>query len=128
MSKRKPYQREVSSKWWLAQAFYSKYMLREGSSIFITLYSLILGWGVFRLSQGEAAFNAWMNSLQHPSAIIFHFIALLFAIYHSFTWFSLAPKAMDIWLKGKPLEDKLIVSGHYIAFIIVSVFCLVVIL
>jgi len=128
MSKRKPYQRKMNNNWWLKDVFYSKYMVREGSSLLITLYSLILAWGVLRLSQGETAFNAWLSALQHPISILLHFFILLIALYHTITWFSLAPKAVDISIKGKPINSKLIVTGHYIAFAIVTLFCLAIIL
>ncbi|PKF61234.1 fumarate reductase subunit C [Psychromonas sp. psych-6C06] len=127
MSKRKPYTRELPTDWWMKQLFYTKYMLREGSSVLITIYSLILAWGLLRLTQGEAAFNGWIESLQNPIAIVFHIIALAFALYHTITWFSLAPKAVDLWIKGKRLDDKVIVSAHYAAFIIISVLCLLII-
>lgn len=127
MSKRKPYERELPTDWWLKNAFYTKYLIREGSSIFITLYSLILAWGVFRLSQGEAAFDAWMAALQHPFSIILHLIALALALYHTVTWFSLAPKALALWIKGKRLQNKFIIAGHYGAFVIVTIFCLIII-
>ena len=127
MSKRKPYTRELPNDWWMKQLFYTKYMIREGSSVFITLYSLILAWGVLRLSQGEVAFNTWMQALQNPFAIILHLMALALALYHTITWFSLAPKAVDLWIKGKRLDDKVIVSGHYAAFIVVTIFCLLII-
>ena len=128
MSKRKPYTRELPIDWWMKQLFYTKYMIREGSSVLITIYSLILAWGLLRLSQGEVAFNAWMTSLQSPLAVVVHVIALSLALYHTITWFSLAPKAVDLWVKGKRLDDKLIVSGHYAAFIAATVFCLLVIM
>lgn len=127
MSKRKPYTRELPTDWWMKQLFYTKYMLREGSSVLISIYSLILAWGVLRLSQGEMAFNGWLEALQSPFAIILHLIALVFALYHTITWFSLAPKAVDLWVKGKRLDDKVIIAGHYAAFIITTVFCLLII-
>lgn len=127
MSKRKPYERPLPTGWWLKEAFYTKYMIREGSSILITLYSLILAWGVFRLSQGEAAFDAWMAALQNPFSIIVHLIAFAWALYHTITWFSLAPKAIALWVKGKRLQDKVIIAGHYGAFLAVAVFCLIII-
>lgn len=127
MSKRNPYIREVPKDWWIKQLFYTKYMIREGTSLFITLYSLILAWGVFRLSQGEAAFNSWLEALQNPIAIILHLIMLFFALYHTITWFSLAPKAADLWIKGKKVDDKVIVSAHYAAFAVLSLFCLLII-
>lgn len=127
MTKRKPYERPLPMDWWLKNAFYTKYMIREGSSILITLYSLTLAWGVFRLSQGEAAFDAWMAALQNPFSIILHLIALALALYHTITWFSLAPKAMALWIKGKRLQDKVIIAGHYGVFVAVTIFCLIII-
>lgn len=127
MSKRKPYHRELTNDWWMKQLFYTKYMIREGTSLFITLYSLILAWGVFRLSQGEVAFNSWLEALHNPFAIILHLLMLILALYHTITWFALAPKAADLWIKGKKLDDKIIVLAHYVAFALVTLFCLVII-
>jgi len=127
MSKRKPYTQELPKDWWMKQRFYTKYMIREGSSLFITLYSLILAWGVFRLSQGESAFNGWLEALHSPLAIMLHLIMLLLALYHTITWFSLAPKAVDLWIKGKKLDDKVIVTAHYATFAVVTIFCLLII-
>lgn len=127
MSKRKPYTRKLPIDWWMKQAFYTKYMIREGTSLLITLYSLILVWGLLRLSQGEVAFNGWLDALQNPFAIILHVIMLIFALYHTITWFSLAPKAADLWMKGKKIEDKVIVAAHYGAFAVLTVFCLLII-
>jgi fumarate reductase subunit C len=124
-SKRKPYTRKLPLNWWLKQIFYTKYMIREGTSIWITLYSLILAWGVFRLSQGEVAFNGWLEALQSPVAIVLHLLMLIFALFHTITWFSLAPKAADLWIKGRKLEDKIIIAAHYVAFVVVTIFCLV---
>jgi len=128
MSKRKPYVRKPSSNWWLKKTFYTKYMLRESTSIWITVYSVVLAWGVFRLSQGEAAFNGWLDALQSPFSIVFHLIVLVFALYHTKTWFSLVPRAADLWFKGKKLEERLIVMGLYSVFSVVSLLCLIVVI
>ncbi|MCG6201740.1 fumarate reductase subunit C [Psychromonas antarctica] len=127
MSKRNPYIRKLPMDWWMKQLFYTKYMIREGSSVFVTLYSLILAWGVFRLSQGEVAFNGWLDALQSPFAILLHIIMLILALYHTITWFSLAPKAADLWVKGKKLDEKVIIAAHYCTFVVVTVFCLLII-
>ena len=127
MSKRKPYTREIETTWWLKSKFYTMYMLREGSSIFITFYSLVLTWGLLCLSRSEASFNSWLDTLQNPFFIILHLIVLVFALYHSITWFALAPKAIALWVKGKRLEDNVIVATHYAAFAVISVLCLLII-
>lgn len=127
MSKRKPYVNKPPYDWWLKKTFYTEYMIREGTSLWVTLYSLILAWGVLRLSQGEAAFNGWLAALESPWAIILHVLMLGFALYHTITWFSLAPKAADLWVQDKKVEDKIIVAGHYGAFAAVSIFCLIIV-
>ena len=128
MSKRKPYTRALPIDWWLKQIFYTKYMIREGSSVLVTVYGLVLAWGVLRLSQGEVAFNAWMESLQSPLALIFHFLALVLALYHTITWFSLSPKLVDIQIGGKQADEKLIMTVEYIAFALATAVCFIVVL
>ena len=54
-SKRKPYVRPVEKGWWLKNNFYIHYMLREGTSVFVSIYAVILLVGLLRLSQGAAA-------------------------------------------------------------------------
>ena len=62
-SKRKPYVREMKKDWWLKNAFYTGYMIREGTSIFVSIYAVVLMWGLMRLVQGQEAFNGWLESL-----------------------------------------------------------------
>jgi fumarate reductase subunit C len=76
-SKRKPYVREMKKDWWLKNAFYTGYMIREGTSIFVSIYAVVLMWGLMRLVQGQEAFNGWLESLQSPIAILFHVVALV---------------------------------------------------
>ena len=46
-----------------------RYMRREMTSVFLIAYALVLLFGLWRLSQGEAAFEAWRASLGHPLAL-----------------------------------------------------------
>ncbi|MCK5817756.1 MAG: fumarate reductase subunit C [Psychromonas sp.] len=128
MSKRKPYIRDLPVDWWMKQLFYTKYMIREGSSVLVTIYALVLAWGLFRLSQGEVAFNAWLGSLQSPLAIIFHLCAFILALYHTITWFSLSPKLVDIQVGGKGLDERIIIAVEYIVFAIATVICFLVVI
>jgi hypothetical protein len=49
--------------WWLKNAFSTGYMIREGTSIFVSIYAVVLMWGLMRLVQGQEAFNGWLESL-----------------------------------------------------------------
>jgi len=44
--------------WWRRNPYFVRYMIREGSSVFLAIYALILLVGLWRLSQGQAAWDA----------------------------------------------------------------------
>ena len=121
MSKRKPYVKPMTRTWFLHNPFYIWYMLREGTSLFVGLYSLVLLWGLACLVKGEMAWNAWLSAMEHPAYLVFHAIALVACLYHAITWFSLAPKAMHLQQGDQKLPDTPIVIGHYVVFVIATV-------
>ena len=116
-SKRKPYVREMKKDWWLKSSFYTSYMIREGTSIFVSIYAVVLMWGLMRLVQGQEAFNGWLESLQSPIAILFH----------AKTWFALAPKAMRIFRGEDLVPEKPIVLVQYVALAVVSLLVLIIV-
>jgi fumarate reductase subunit C len=72
------------------------------------------------LSQGPAAYGAFLNALQNPFAVMFHSLALAFALFHSVTWFGLTPKAMPLRLGGQPVPGTAIIMAHYVVWFVVS--------
>jgi fumarate reductase subunit C len=103
--------------WWLRNAFYRWYMLRELSCVFLTAYALLLLVGLYRLMQGAEAFAAWQAALARPGSLLFHAVALVLVIYHSWTWFKIMPKT----LPRIPLPDWAVVTGGVTAVVLVSV-------
>ena len=51
-------------------------------------------WGLKQLSEGPAAWAAFLELLKSPASIVFQLLTLAFATYHSITWFNLTPKAL----------------------------------
>lgn len=125
-SKRKPYVRKVQKTWWLKNVFYTQYMLREGTSIFVGAYVVTLMCGLLRLSQGADAFNAWVSALHSPMAIFFHLLALVSCLFHAKTWFSLAPKAIRVFKGEELLPEKPIIFAQWIGLAVVSVIVLLI--
>ncbi len=125
-SKRKPYIRPVEKGWWLKNNFFIHYMLREGTSLFVSTYAVILLVGLLRLSQGAIAFQGWLDALTHPLAILFHLVVLAACLFHAKTWFALAPKAMRVMYGEEPIPDRPIVLAQYIALGVVSLVVLIV--
>ena len=118
---RRPYTRSVSTTWWwLARPRYIRYMAREVSCIFIAAYTTVIVVGLVRLSQGAAAWDAFLEALQTPVSVAFHVLALAFALYHTATWFKLTPKAMPIQLGEAQLPGGVIVGAHYAGWAVVS--------
>lgn len=119
---RRPYIRQHSKTgWWLRQPRYIRYMAREMSALFIGIYVLILVAGLHRLSQGRAEYEAFLESAQGPVGSIFAIVALAFAIYHTYSWFEVTPKAMPLMLGKKKVPGVIIVTVHWAGFVVVSV-------
>ena len=116
-----PYLRPRDRFWYLRHPVYRKYMLREATSLFIGLWTLNILLGLLRLSQGENAWNQWLDWQSTWFMIAFSLFSFLMAMIHTVTWFSVAPKAMPKYLAGKKIEPRQVVSAHWILFSLVSV-------
>jgi fumarate reductase subunit C len=52
-------------------------------------------------------------------------VCLVFATYHSVTWFAVTPKALPLMVRGQPVSAKTIIRMHYAAWIAVSLVVLI---
>jgi fumarate reductase subunit C len=107
--------------WWRRNPYFLRYMLREASALFLAGYALVLLLGLYRLWQGEAAYAAWRQWLGTPASIGLHALALLFALYHSLTWFQVMPKTAP----PLPLPPRLISAAGIAAMLLLSAALLV---
>jgi fumarate reductase subunit C len=108
--------------WWRRNPYFVRYMIREGSSVFLAIYTIILMVGLYRLTQGQAAWEGWLAAMTRPISLLFHWLALLTVGYHAYTWWKVAPKtAPDLRLRGKPLPELVITGGGWAATIGTSV-------
>lgn len=118
---RKPFVRDVPKMGWvLRHPRYLRYMAREFSCLFIGAYTLVLVLGLKRLSDGPAAYEAFLEALASPLSVIFHLVALAFAAYHSVTWFNLTPKALPLQFGERLVPGSVIAGVHYAGWILVS--------
>jgi succinate dehydrogenase subunit C len=117
---RKPYLREITSEWIFRHPRYLRYMAREFSCLFIGGWTLMLVWGLKKLAEGPAAWAAFLEYLESPASIVFHFVALGFALYHSVTWFNLTPKALPLQMGETFVPDGVIAGAHFAGWAVVS--------
>ena len=116
----KPYVRPMPATWWLKRTPYLLFMLRELTSVFVAAYVVIFLVMIRRLSEGQAAYEAFLASLKSPLAISFHIVALAFALFHTITWFHLTPKAMAVRIGEERVKPALIIAPNYVAWVLVS--------
>src|SRR5207247_11008734 len=79
--------RRLSYRWWTANRHYTMYMVREWTSLFVALYSLLFIYGLSLWATGSRA--DFLNFLKNPAITGFSLIAFVFTMYHAATWFYL---------------------------------------
>src|SRR5262249_39337466 len=118
--KGKEYLRPTSANWWMQKRSYTQFMLRELTAVFVAGYALFLLVLLYRVHQGLVAFTAFAVGLVSPVSIVLHVVALAMALYHTFTWFNLTPKAMVVWRGEEKVNPMLIAGVNYVAWAVVS--------
>ncbi len=110
----------MSATWWLSTRNYFLFMLREVSALFVALFVVSYLVGLYRLSQGEAEYTAYLESLQTPFACVSFLVILAFALYHTATWFSLTPIVMVVRLGSRVIPPRLILLTNYLVWLVLS--------
>ena len=116
MSARRPYVRPMTG-WWKRDPYFMRYMWREATALGVAVYSVILAVGLMRLSQGEAAWNAWVAALKSPLSIALHAVLLVCMVIHAKSWFEIMPKTMPyLHVSGKRVAGSTITrAGWWVA-------------
>jgi fumarate reductase subunit C len=115
------YRARVPIFWWVHKWTYARFILRELTSVFVALYALVLLFHIRALAQGPEAYASFVVWLKTPGALAMHVIAFVFVVFHSITWFNLAPKALVLHLGKKRVPDAAIAALNYVAWGVVSV-------
>ena len=114
------YRRRVSVWWWLENWSYAGFVIRELTSVFVALFAVVTLWQLRSLAQGPAAYARFLARLGSPAFVALHVVGFAFVVFHSITWFNLAPKAMVVRLQGKRVPDLVIAGANYAAWLFLS--------
>jgi len=114
------YRARVSTYWWSRRWAYLKFILRELSSIFVAYFVVLTLLQIRALTQGPDAYARFQERLKAPVLVALNALAFFFVLFHAVTWFNLAPKAMDMRMRGKRVPDLLIVLPNYVAWLAIS--------
>lgn len=114
------YRKRVSTYWWIGQRQYTKFILRELSSVAVALFVIITLLLLRALRAGPEAYARYMHRLAAPWMVAFSLIAFCFVLLHTITWFNLAPRAMAVRVRGKRVPEFLIAAPNYAVWIVAS--------
>jgi len=116
------FRKRVSTWWWLGEWHYLKFILRELSSIAVAWFVVLTLFQLRALLHGAEAYARFTLRLQSPLMIALNAIAFCFVLFHTITWFNLAPRAMPVRMGGKRVPEFLVAAPNYALWVVVSVF------
>ena len=114
------YRQPVSVWWWLESWRFTKFVLRELTSVAVGFFALELLLEIRSIAHGERAYQHFLTRLENPLLVALNLLAFVFVVYHSLTWFNLTPKAMPVRMRGRRMPDALVAGANYAAWAVIS--------
>ena len=96
------YRRAVPATWWTRKGHYFWYVVREFTSLPLAIWLLWLLLDLYEKS-----------IVLHQAFIVFSIVCLPFALYHSFTFLSLAGSIIHLKLFDRPVSARLVVLSQF---------------
>lgn len=106
--------------WWLESWRYTRFVVRELTSVCVAWTALVLMAYVGAAGLGAEALATFVSWMGAPWLVAWHVVVLAGLVYHSVSWFSLAPSAMVVRVGGRRVPASLIVGGNVAAWVVVS--------
>ena len=100
MSQQKKYpelpRKKMGPGWWLGNRHYTVYMVRELTSFFVAVYSILYIYQIVLLANSPSGYANYLNILKNPLMIGFSIIILGFTLFHAATWFFLIGRVQPL--------------------------------
>jgi fumarate reductase subunit C len=103
--------------WWLRKSHYFWYMVREFTALPLALWLLWFLVEIKRAGDGAGAYAPHSSN----AFVVFSFVCLLFALYHSFTFLSLAGVILHFKVLDKPVPSRLVVASQFGIWFVASI-------
>ena len=112
----------LSTYWWLGRGSYLRFILREGTCMFVAWFVAYLLLLVRAVSQGPGGYAGFMEWSATPWVLVLNIVSFLFIVYHAITFFEAAPQAMVVHIGRNRVPSRLILAGHFAGWAVVSAF------
>jgi len=110
----------MSTWWWLGRWSYLRFVLRELSSVFVAWFVILTLLQIRALERGPADYSEFQEWLRSPLVLALDVVSFFFVIFHTVTWFNLAPKAMAVRVGGTRVPGALVAAPNYVAWLAIS--------
>lgn len=114
------YRRRMSVWWWLQNRAYAGFVLRELTCVFVAFFAVVYLWQLRAIAQGPEGYALFLARLRTLPFVVANVVAFIFVLFHSITWFNLAPTAMVVRLGGRRVPDGIIIAMNYAAWVVLS--------
>ena len=114
------YRRRPSTFWFVERRTYQVFVLRELSSLFVAWFVAYLLLLVHSIGAGPGAYHDFLAWAGQPWMLAVNALTLAFVMLHAVTWFSLAPDAMVLHLRGQRVPRDRVIAAHYALWVVVS--------
>ncbi len=95
--------------WWTRKGHYFWYVVREFTALPLALWLL---WLLFEIKMAAGRPSSYPIP-GGPAFVAFSFVVLLFALYHSVTFLSLAGSILHFKVLDRPVSSRLIVASQF---------------
>ena len=117
----RPLDRRLGWTWWALKGSYFRIFLREVSSAFILAEVVLFMLMIHKTGQDAETYLAYRDFLWHPLMVVFHLVALAFALLHTITFFLIAPSALPGQVAGRRIPPAFIIGQQFAGLAAVTV-------
>jgi fumarate reductase subunit C len=121
-SKVKEFVRPVATDWWLKKPSYTLYMIREICGVIVGLYGVFLIILMKEAIAGNLA--SVVEGMKGPVGLLLHAVVLASAVFHSFTFCKLTPRAIVLRKGEDQVPESQIINAHFGAWAVASIVAL----
>ena len=114
------YRPRISRLWWLRRRSYLFFVIRELSSVFVAWFVVFLLLLVRAVAQGQREYQRFLDLSATPWMLALNVITLFFVIFHTVTWFKVAPQAIVVRVRGRRVPASFILVLHYAAWVLLT--------
>ena len=106
--------------WWLRRLPFTKFIVRELTSVFVAYSVMLLLVQAWTLARGPDVYERFQAWLERPAVVVTHGVVLLMLLFHTVTWLNLAPVALGLRFRGRKLPNEAVMLAHYLGWLVVS--------